>query len=253
MMPSMTAPAKTSMVISQAQVLAGRFLNVAPAELAEDIRGLAAHLRAESHTPSERAVACAVLNQLLSRLAHHASIDRQPRVASAFVDLAAEPPWGESWWLRWAAVVHACQEALDQPGAATHVPHVAAHARRLLAMIERRYHEPALRLKHIANDSHGISPCYAARIIKQCTGSGFVDHVRRLRIEAAERLLTETNFSIKEVTAKVGYRTSQQLILNFKRLNGVTPKTYRSSRSRCVTPAAMTIAFPSAPARNRHE
>jgi transcriptional regulator GlxA family with amidase domain len=69
-----------------------------------------------------------------------------------------------------------------------------------------------------------------ARILKQQTGFGFLEHLHRCRINVARRLLNETVLSIKEVAAKVGYAHPSQLSRQFKLACGETPLAFRAAR-----------------------
>lgn len=58
---------------------------------------------------------------------------------------------------------------------------------------------------------------------------------RRLRFQAAKRLLEETFLSIKEIMQAVGVNDKSHFTKDFKRLYGVKPTEYRRRHSRhCI-------------------
>ena len=72
---------------------------------------------------------------------------------------------------------------------------------------------------------------YLSRIYKQKTGEGLNEHIIRVRIEAACRLLRESSLSISEIAEKCGFQTTKYFITVFKRSRGMTPKAWRERRS----------------------
>lgn len=217
-------------VVSRCQALAGRLSEVSPAALLDDVRRLVDGLKPDALTPTEHVVLATVLAQTLSHVARQAGIDRQTAVARAFMDLAAESPLGDTWWNRWSRALDGCGAALGAD-ASVDQSHVATtRTGPLLQVIARRYRESTLRLNDIAKDVR-MSPWYASRVLRQATGDGFVGHLRLARVRAAEQLLTTTALSVKEIAADVGYQTSRQFILNFKRVHRLTPTAYRCHAS----------------------
>lgn len=73
-----------------------------------------------------------------------------------------------------------------------------------------------------------IGKTYLYEIAKQNYGMGIAEHIRRLRIERAKRLLTENEeLSITEIASECGFTDYNYFITVFKRLVGVPPKQYR--------------------------
>ena len=75
----------------------------------------------------------------------------------------------------------------------------------------------------------GMSPSTFSRFFKRATGDNFVIFVRRLRIDAACRLLLEDERSISDVCFRVGYGNLSNFNRHFKRLVGMTPREYRQT------------------------
>lgn len=72
-----------------------------------------------------------------------------------------------------------------------------------------------------------LSPFYFSKVFKQHAGTNFVDYVNRIRIDRAAELLREGRFSIKEISARVGYTDANYFARMFKRRMGETPSSYR--------------------------
>ncbi len=73
---------------------------------------------------------------------------------------------------------------------------------------------------------------YLSRIYKRAMREGFVEHIIRLRVETACRLLRESGASIAEIGEMCGFQTTKYFITVFKRSMGVTPKGWRDGAER---------------------
>ncbi|MFO1531902.1 MAG: AraC family transcriptional regulator [Kiritimatiellia bacterium] len=72
----------------------------------------------------------------------------------------------------------------------------------------------------------GLSASRIGHLIKSSTGHTFLQHVRRLRIEAARRRLEEGRLSCTEIGFGVGYNDQSCFIRHFRKLTGMTPGQY---------------------------
>jgi AraC family transcriptional regulator len=81
-------------------------------------------------------------------------------------------------------------------------------------------------------DAAGLSPTHFARRFKATTGAAPHQHVMRLRLQRAQRLLRETPRSIAQVAFECGFSHQGHLTRVFARLAGVTPAAFRRA-SRC--------------------
>lgn len=64
---------------------------------------------------------------------------------------------------------------------------------------------------------------------KQYTGTNFVAYVKKLRIEEAQKLLTNTDLRINEISARIGYENEKHFMKTFKSTCGVSPSEYRKN------------------------
>lgn len=72
-----------------------------------------------------------------------------------------------------------------------------------------------------------LNPSYLSRFYKQFTGKNLTDYINEVRIEAAKRLLKDTNLKVNEVAQKLGYESASYFTSLFKRIEGITPQEHR--------------------------
>ncbi|MBW4085090.1 helix-turn-helix domain-containing protein [Paenibacillus sp. S150] len=97
--------------------------------------------------------------------------------------------------------------------------------------IEENFANPDLSLKHLS-DRFQVSGKYASYLFKTEFKMKFVDFVTELRMKEAERLLLETEASLQDIALQVGYANAITFGRVFKRVAGITPGDYRSSKRR---------------------
>ena len=71
------------------------------------------------------------------------------------------------------------------------------------------------------------NPSYFSRIFKKCFGKTFMDLVREKRMEKARELLLETDKSVADIAAEVGYPERKNFYATFTRFYGETPGRFR--------------------------
>jgi len=76
-----------------------------------------------------------------------------------------------------------------------------------------------------------LSGKYIARVFKQKTGTSLADHISRRQIQESKRLLTQTTRSIEEIASDVGLPNRVTFFRLFRKYEGVSPSSYRNSRS----------------------
>jgi transcriptional regulator GlxA family with amidase domain len=75
-----------------------------------------------------------------------------------------------------------------------------------------------------------FSPSQFFLLFKRCTGCAPIDYFIRMRIQRAGQLLCETNLSVKEVAAKLGYDDPFYFSRIFKSVNSLAPSNYRAAQ-----------------------
>jgi AraC-like DNA-binding protein/flagellar basal body-associated protein FliL len=73
----------------------------------------------------------------------------------------------------------------------------------------------------------GISPSYLSRVFKAKMGSTPMYYVENLRMSKVKEKLCNTNESLKQILIDTGYIDQSNFIRKFKKMEGVTPMTYR--------------------------
>lgn len=92
--------------------------------------------------------------------------------------------------------------------------------------IHQHYWMP-LSLEEVA-DSVGLSSTYFSKLFKQELNIGFSSYLTNVRIEMAQKLLTDTNLSCRVIAERVGYADEKYFQKLFKKQLGVTPSEYRT-------------------------
>ena len=81
-------------------------------------------------------------------------------------------------------------------------------------------------LASVAEELH-INASYLSMLFRQVTGVTFKEHLNRIRVEEAERLLSNTDYAIIEIAIACGYRDQSYFTKVFKKYTGLTPRQYR--------------------------
>lgn len=79
--------------------------------------------------------------------------------------------------------------------------------------------------------SRNLSVCWFIRCFKQITGQTPLQYILSLRMLNAQSLLENTDYSITEVAAQVGYENSLYFSRLFHKHAGMAPKEYRKKRN----------------------
>ncbi len=85
-----------------------------------------------------------------------------------------------------------------------------------------------LRLEALAGAA-GVSPAHFARRFKASLGTAPHQHLMRLRVERAERLLRETDRSIAQIAHGCGFSHEEHMTRLFGRLVGMPPGVFRAT------------------------
>ncbi len=76
-------------------------------------------------------------------------------------------------------------------------------------------------------DYVNVSSFYLSKLFKEEKGVTFINFISDKRLEKARQMLAETELSIKEITAEIGYNDQNYFSRIFKNKYGVSPKEYR--------------------------
>ncbi len=100
-----------------------------------------------------------------------------------------------------------------------------AQISRLLGWLERHYAED-IRIADMMKIAR-MSQTSLMRTFRQIMGRSPADHLIRLRIAKAQELLRRTTASVGDVARHVGFRDSNYLARQFRRITGKSPRQYR--------------------------
>lgn len=84
----------------------------------------------------------------------------------------------------------------------------------------------------MAADYAGVSSFYLSKLFKEEKGETYINYVSDKRLEKSCQLLVETDLSIKEITAEVGYNDQNYYSRIFKTKYGLSPKEYRKEKQK---------------------
>lgn len=124
-------------------------------------------------------------------------------------------------------VCQASLASIQKPSAKSdQVNHSPTLAMLALRLIRQRFADPNLSLRELAGGL-GRSLWYVGRILKKCTGLGFRQYLKTLRLRRAEKLLLDPSLLVKQVAAAVGYKHVSDFDHHFKAAYGIAPGEYR--------------------------
>lgn len=213
------------------QIIAGEALECDIGVLLQKTRELLARVPPHPNAAAQ-AVAAFLLTKTVRGIARRASLEGDPAFVQMLLNLA--PP---SITVHWRCAA----EALIDYCVATHRsrlemlsrPPYSDPVQRTLAAIDRHYGDCRFGLRRVS-EAVGVSRYHLSRRLKLETGTGFVDHLRRRRVAAAQELLRSATLSVKEIAAAVGYGSTRQFERDVKRLLHVHPSALQRS---CHSPA----------------
>ena len=99
---------------------------------------------------------------------------------------------------------------------------------RLAVELMHAHLDRELPLEEIASAAH-LSPFHFARLFKKLTGAAPHAYLASLRAARAQMLLAETDLSITEIGARVGYMSSSHFAKAFRQATGISPRAYRNA------------------------
>lgn len=68
---------------------------------------------------------------------------------------------------------------------------------------------------------------YFSCLFKECTGTGFVEYLLKVRIQKAQQLLRSTDYKLSEIAGLVGFHNAAYFNRMFKRKIGISPNKYK--------------------------
>ncbi|TFE28941.1 AraC family transcriptional regulator [Cohnella luojiensis] len=97
--------------------------------------------------------------------------------------------------------------------------------------IEENYGNPELSLDYLS-DKFMMQTKNISKLFKEEFGENFVDFLIGLRIENAKKLFLETDKSLQEISAEIGYYNYNSFNRAFRNVAGISPSDYRKQAFR---------------------
>lgn len=94
------------------------------------------------------------------------------------------------------------------------------------AYVEENYKDITLSVNQVS-DYVNMSAAYLGRVFKQVAGTTFTEYLTKYRLDAACKLLKETNMTVNEISDEVGFTNSSYFHIIFKKNMNCTPNQYR--------------------------
>lgn len=129
----------------------------------------------------------------------------------------------EEWRERFAAIMTASARRMEAMRTARTNRTIML---RMKDCIHEQYTNPNLSLTFLGGRLN-VNPKYLSQMFKEEFGVNFLDYVSELRIKEAKRLLTETEETVQDIGARVGYPSVRSFLRVFKKATGVTPGEFR--------------------------
>ncbi len=73
----------------------------------------------------------------------------------------------------------------------------------------------------------GVTGGYLSSLFKSCMGIGFIDYLKRIRIERACEYLSQNTLKTYEVAYKVGFTDEKYFSKVFRQITGLSPSEYK--------------------------
>lgn len=99
-------------------------------------------------------------------------------------------------------------------------------ARKAKEYIDANYTNSDISVANIA-DMLNITSNYMSQVFKKEYGTGLLEYLSKLRIQQVCRLLVDTNMSLEQIAAEVGFSNARALSRSFAKIEGLNPGKYR--------------------------
>lgn len=98
--------------------------------------------------------------------------------------------------------------------------------KKAVTLMEDEYDKASL---HYVAEKVFITPAYLSTLFKSKMGVTFIEHLTRIRISNAKKLLKQTHLKNYEVAERVGYHDSRYFSQIFKKKVGLSPSEFRDA------------------------
>lgn len=110
------------------------------------------------------------------------------------------------------------------------ISRISNHKVKEIMLYIRNHFNQEISIQQLANQFF-LSPNYLCQLFKKEVGETIIEHISRLRIEYACKMLIETNLSIYQIGEKCGFQDYFYFTRIFKRHLKMTPTQYREQNN----------------------
>lgn len=103
---------------------------------------------------------------------------------------------------------------------------------KVIDYIDKHYYQD-ISLDKIA-DMLKLTPQYISKLIKDISGTNYLEYLTTVRIQKSEQLLLNTHLSVQEVAERVGYLCYRTFLQHFKMRTGTIPTQYRKLNNKIM-------------------
>ena len=103
---------------------------------------------------------------------------------------------------------------------------ISKHVSLCMDYIDQHLHEKIL-LEQLA-DYTELNPSYLSALFKKETGQSVSAYILKRRLEAAENMLKNTDYSCSEISSFLAFNSQSHFTEAFRKKNGITPKQLRN-------------------------
>jgi len=135
--------------------------------------------------------------------------------------LGQDGPGAEMPSLLFQAVLHELEQVQRSPGDQLQA--------RLQRFLQNHLTEP-MTLDDLAQ-AMGMTKFHFVRKFRECSGVPPMAYLRRMRVNAAETLLLNTDMPLKAIAPQVGFGDEYHLSRVFRKENGISPSLFRRQRA----------------------
>lgn len=93
----------------------------------------------------------------------------------------------------------------------------------------RQHFREDISLEDLA-ESVGLHPAYVCTLFKKNVGRSYLACLHGERLQAAKKLLVETDFTVEQIAAQVGYNSASQLARVFRKYENSSPSAFRHGK-----------------------
>lgn len=97
---------------------------------------------------------------------------------------------------------------------------------RIKSYVNENYTNCNMNISSIAQ-AMDLNPKYMSKLFKEENTEGLLSYINTIRIEHALKLLKNSNDSVDEIAAMVGFSNSRSFRRNFQKVTGATPKDFK--------------------------